>query len=346
MNKITLKTFSTDEITRKISQFLSIDTASICDSNEMAIPATHGSGKITTIDFDNGLNLVLFNFKLADSLTIHLEAGNVYPLNFIYCNKGLVIHKVCDGAIHYQLEALRSSITSCPCSTTQSLTFPSKQQIIATMISVDRKAYTELSKCHGDELPKSFTEAINDQDSEQTFFYQGNADYQLTQSNKALLEVQITGLEDFVFAESAMFETLGHLIRNYKENQNPERTRVALNKYDMDCLTHAKAILVGNLNNAPTIPELARLVGINQQKLKKGFKSTFGTTINQFLIQKRMEAAKLLLAQNGNSVRDVASQVGYSNQSHFSSKFREHFGMLPKDFIKSVDLSKMRAEMN
>ena len=346
MNNITLKTFSSSEITKKISQILSVEMESVCAANELNIPATHGTGKVTTIDFDNGLNLTLFNFKLKDSFTLNFSKGDVYPLNFMYCSKGTIIHKLCDDTIDYQLETMRSSITSCPCDTTQSLTFPGKQQMTAAMISVNRKVYTELSKCHGDELPQAFTDAITDKGSEQTFFYQGNADYQLTKSIRGLFDADLTGLEDFVFAESALFEALGHFIRNYKENQNPERFRVALSKYDLDSLTHAKTILVGNLNNAPTIPELAKLVGINQQKLKKGFKSVFGKTINQFLIQKRMEAAKILLTQDGSSIREVASQVGYSNQSHFSSKFREHFGMLPKDFIKSVDVGQLRAKMN
>lgn len=346
MNKITLKTFATSEITKKISEILSIEMESVCSSNELNIPETHGAGKVTVIDFSNGLNLTMFDFKLNDTFTLNFKEGNVYPLNFIYCKKGVIVHKLCNDSIRYQLETMRSSITSCPCEATQSLTFPSGQKITAAMISVDRSIYTELSKCHGDELPKAFTDAISDTDSKEMFFYQGNADYQLTQSIKSLFDANLTGLEDFVFAESALFEGLGHFIRNYKENQNPDRFRVALNKYDLDCLTHAKTILVGNLSQAPTIPELAKLVGINQQKLKKGFKSIFGKTINQFLIQKRMEAAKILLVQEGNSVRDVSTQVGYANQSHFSSKFREHFGVLPKDFIKSVDIGQIRAEMN
>lgn len=346
MNKINLKTFSTDEITKKISGALQIEMDSVCSSNEIVIPNSHGSGKVTTIDFSNGLNLILFNIKLVNSLSLNFEKGSAYPLNFIYCSKGIIFHKLCDDAVHYQLEAMRSSITSCPCSAGQSLTFPGEQQITAAMISVNRELYTELSKCHGDELPQAFVDAIVDEKSEGTFFYQGNADYQLTKAVKDLYNSDLSGLEDFVFIESAMFETLGHFIRNYKENQNPERFRVALNKYDLDCLTHAKTILIGNLNNAPTIPELAKLVGINQQKLKKGFKSVFGKTINQFLIQKRMEAAKILLSQSSVSIRDVATEVGYSNQSHFSSKFREHFGMLPKDFVKSIDINQIKAKMN
>ena len=51
MNSITLKTFSTSEITKKISQILSVEMESVCTANELNIPATHGTGKVTTIDF-------------------------------------------------------------------------------------------------------------------------------------------------------------------------------------------------------------------------------------------------------------------------------------------------------
>lgn len=347
MNSINLKTFSTAEITEQIGRLFSVSIDASCSSNSILLPEEAGGGKITTIDFDNGTNLILFDIELKNTLTINFGKEHVNPLNFLHCNKGSIVHKLCDSSIHYELESMKSSITSCPKDAEQSLIFPKEEQVIISMISVDRERYTDLSNCHpNDDIPQEFVDTINDYKGCKTFYYRGNSDYQLSKSLKALFASDLEGLEDFVFAESDMLEALGHFIRNYKENQNPKHEQLGLCQYDIDCLNKAKDIIITSLNNSPTIPELAKLVGINQQKLKKGFKIVYGKTINQFLIQKRMEAAKILLTQNGNSIREVASQVGYSNQSHFSSKFRDHFGMLPKDFVKSVDVGHLRASMN
>ena len=348
MNNIKLKTFLTDELTKKIGALFSIEAIPACSTNLIKVPTKFGTGKITTIDFDNGLNLILVDVKLKSPITLNFAEGNINPLIFLHCQKGAIIHKLCNNSMHYQLDAMRSSITSCPTNSEQELIFPADKNLIVSLISVDRKEYTELSNCHSEEehIPEAFVEAISDDKSSGTFFYQGKSDYQLSKSLSVLFDADTDGLEDFIFAESNMFDALGHFIRNYKNNQNPTLTQLSLSQHDIECLHKAKDVIITNLNNAPTIPELAKMVGINQQKLKKGFKTIFGTTVNQFLIQKRMEAAKILLSQKGTSIRDVATQVGYSNQSHFSSKFRERFGMLPKDFVKSVDVGQLRASMN
>jgi len=89
----------------------------------------------------------------------------------------------------------------------------------------------------------------------------------------------------------------------------------------------ARERLLSDLSNPPTIEQLARETGLNQLKIKRGFKMLFGTTTYGLFQRSRMERA-LVLLQN-NSVTETASLLGYSNISHFSGAFRKQFGMLP-----------------
>ena len=84
-----------------------------------------------------------------------------------------------------------------------------------------------------------------------------------------------------------------------------------------------------------TISELARKSYMSESKLRAGFKQQFGTTIYQYVLDKRMEKARELLEQQNCMVRDAASMVGYSNMSHFSENFRKKFGFNPSEYIKS-----------
>jgi len=342
MNTINLKSFSTKEITRKVSKSLSVPIESICNSNTILIPSKYGKGSLVSIDFENGLNLLIFDVHLDETIRFNFLAEKAYPLNFIHCQKGVVIHQLCNGDISYQLHPMQNSISACPYSTTQNITIPGGKNVIATVLSVHRDLYSDLDNCLEGEFPSVFVNTIADIQGKNTFFFQGNSDFQLSTALKKLADTEMSNVEDFIFASSDVSNALGHFIRNYKEEQNPSQYRVLLNKYDLECLNLARDIIVGNLDNAPTIPILAKMVGINQQKLKKGFKNIFGVTINKFLIKKRMESAKVLLSQDNNSIRYVARQVGYTNQSHFSSKFREHFGMLPKDFVKSISINSLQ----
>jgi len=81
------------------------------------------------------------------------------------------------------------------------------------------------------------------------------------------------------------------------------------------------------LSSPPTIEQLARETGLNQLKIKQGFKVLFGTTTYGLFQRERMERALTLLQTN--SVTETASLLGYSNISHFSSAFRKQFGVLP-----------------
>jgi AraC family transcriptional regulator len=99
-------------------------------------------------------------------------------------------------------------------------------------------------------------------------------------------------------------------------------------------LIAARARLLRDLSAAPTIAELAREIGLNQLKLKQGFKTLFGSSIYALFQQHRMEYARQLLRSH--SVTETALMLGYNNLSHFSTAFRKQFGILPRHERKGL----------
>jgi AraC-like DNA-binding protein len=82
--------------------------------------------------------------------------------------------------------------------------------------------------------------------------------------------------------------------------------------------------------NPPPLPKLAQQLGISETRLKSGFKTMNGTTVMQYCITRRIEAAKLLLRENRHSIAEIASIVGYEDHSAFSRAFRRHTGRSPR----------------
>ncbi|KND18123.1 AraC family transcriptional regulator [Pannonibacter phragmitetus] len=80
-----------------------------------------------------------------------------------------------------------------------------------------------------------------------------------------------------------------------------------------------------------TIPRLAREAGLNERRLKEGFRIAIGTSVHAFLRRTRLDAAAGLLA-SGASVTDAAFATGFENLSHFSKVFREEKGVLPSRY--------------
>jgi len=96
----------------------------------------------------------------------------------------------------------------------------------------------------------------------------------------------------------------------------------------------AKDILLRSFTNPPSIEVLAHLCATNETKLKSTFKKAHKTTIYAYIQKLRLEKANLLLKEQFLNVGQIAKEVGYKHQGHFSKLFFEHFGVYPKDLLK------------
>ncbi|CAM4226157.1 helix-turn-helix domain-containing protein [Paenibacillus alkaliterrae] len=79
---------------------------------------------------------------------------------------------------------------------------------------------------------------------------------------------------------------------------------------------------------------IASHVFLNPDYLTRIFKKETGMSLSDFLQQSRIEYAKELLANTGQSVSDIAVASGYSNLSYFSTIFKKATGANPVDYRK------------
>jgi AraC family transcriptional regulator, transcriptional activator of the genes for pyochelin and ferripyochelin receptors len=119
-----------------------------------------------------------------------------------------------------------------------------------------------------------------------------------------------------------------HSSQTHSSNDRPRRLR----SDDIERLHHAREILMQNLDCPFTLMDLARQVGLNDYKLKQGFRQVFGTTVFGYLQMQRMIQAKQLLADSNLSVAGVAQKVGYTSQSRFCDAFKRQFDVSPRTY--------------
>jgi AraC-like DNA-binding protein len=77
------------------------------------------------------------------------------------------------------------------------------------------------------------------------------------------------------------------------------------------------------------VEDLARLSGLSVSAFHKNFQAVTGMTPIQFRTHIRLQAARLLLANNPNDVTGVGQRVGYASPSQFSREYRRFFGEPP-----------------
>ncbi|SEN23099.1 AraC-type DNA-binding protein [bacterium A37T11] len=97
---------------------------------------------------------------------------------------------------------------------------------------------------------------------------------------------------------------------------------------DLQKLHEVKSLVESNLRRPSSLTELSQQSGLNEFKLKKGFKELFGHTVFGYLNELRMKRGKELLKE-GYTVGETADAVGYKNAHHFTAAFKKKWGILP-----------------
>lgn len=104
---------------------------------------------------------------------------------------------------------------------------------------------------------------------------------------------------------------------------------ITLRPDTIDRLHHAKEILTQQVEHPPLLSEVARLVGVSDRTLRRGFQELFGVSPLGYLTQLRMLRARQLLQTGEWTVAQVARTVGYGSLGHFGTAFKRQFGISP-----------------
>src|ERR1700733_8743279 len=86
----------------------------------------------------------------------------------------------------------------------------------------------------------------------------------------------------------------------------------------------------------PTINFLSRIAAMSTTSLKNKFKKMYGTSLYEHFQKNRMERAKILMLTHKYSIKEVGSQLGYSNLSNFTIAFKKEFKRLPSHFLMNL----------
>ena len=90
-----------------------------------------------------------------------------------------------------------------------------------------------------------------------------------------------------------------------------------------------------NLSNPDfNVEQLIKEVGISRAHLHRKMKEITGISTGEFIRNLRLEQAARLIREGTVNVTQVAYAVGFSNQAHFSTVFKKHFGVPPSEYAE------------
>lgn len=106
----------------------------------------------------------------------------------------------------------------------------------------------------------------------------------------------------------------------------PDQTRGGLTSRQYDV---ALAGIERQVGRAISVAELARACGLSKNHFSRAFRKTHGVSPREWLIRRRIEQAKSLLAGSDLPLADIALECGFCEQSHFSRQFTKVVGATP-----------------
>lgn len=100
-------------------------------------------------------------------------------------------------------------------------------------------------------------------------------------------------------------------------------------------IERARERLVADMAHPPGIADLAVEAGLSIRALNAGFRALYGGSVYEVLRDERLEHARIAIEMGGLSVKDIATRVGYSHVSNFTSAFTRRYGSPPLRFRRS-----------
>jgi DNA-binding response OmpR family regulator len=154
------------------------------------------------------------------------------------------------------------------------------------------------------------------------------------------LQDRINGLEiggvDYVLKPFEPDEVLArirvHLARTRGNRYADQEVSVADFTGNSVIVRAAVRHLSQRLNDAPTVEQLARLVGTNEKRLSRAFRDNLGKTVFEYLRDERLRIAQKLLSSTSLSIASIAEEIGFSSAANFATAFRERSGMSPSAY--------------
>lgn len=156
---------------------------------------------------------------------------------------------------------------------------------------------------------------------------------QLARRLQALMAGQGQGLHARLQEQMLRAQFIIATIDGLRKHQQAESEKLARwRRQDEFKLRAAGAALLDTLQEPPTIAELARLVALNDCRLKVGFKAMFGLSIAAWVREQRLQQAARLLKCPRMRVTEAALQCGYANPAQFAAAFRKRFALKPSEW--------------
>jgi len=137
-----------------------------------------------------------------------------------------------------------------------------------------------------------------------------------------------------MYGESLAVALVVHLASNY--SRNGKKVFAPKGKLSSSQLHNLYEYASSSINRNIKLSELAAVVHMSEFHFARLFKQTTGISPYRFVLQLKIDQAKLLIKKEKKSCSDIAYLLNFSDQAHFSHVFKKVAGCSPRSFMNAV----------
>lgn len=140
------------------------------------------------------------------------------------------------------------------------------------------------------------------------------------------------GMSARLFYDGKIAEAVA-LIVAYCQNHSVKDTK-PISMKDIEYLNAVASYIGDHFQTELSLEHLANIACMGTTKLKSLFKQQYGCTITEYIRERRLSHAEMLLVSTDFTMMQIAKTVGYSNAGRFAHNFKQSTGLLPAEYRK------------
>lgn len=153
-------------------------------------------------------------------------------------------------------------------------------------------------------------------------------------------QIDLISMEDMMDCMNLKLKAIEFLITIFEEKNNSD-TFASFKTEELEKAIKAKEIIDKDIENTPTVKELAKYLNTSIYKLQKGFRKLTENNISEYIQKMRVKKAEYLLENTDMSIIQIANQIGYENPSKFAVLFKRYNKVSPLKYRKLKNRNKI-----
>lgn len=306
------------------------------------IPLTKGEGNLRGINFPNGVGLYTYHCKFHEDLQLRISLPSNNPIRFLYCVEG-EIDSFFDNKEDFTTLGNHQFLIAAPKDAeTHNLIFKKDIYIALSYLEIDRLKFQQYFSFSLNELEPVFYRVFSDIKAKHRICKTGSFSLKTAETIKEIRNCELDGFPRVNFIGAKSLEILSYMLTRFKKEKQVFQNKT-LKEREIKAVEKVVDHIDNNIAKVGTVTDLAKIAGMNSNKLQEAFQAIYGKTVNEYIRDIRLTKALNMLSCGNRNVTEVVYELGLSSRSYFSKIFKAKYGISPRKVLSRQPDRKLKS---